>query len=194
MSRRLWLFSSNLERNAAFPDGTPDGLLTGITGVGLVEAAIGTLRMIAIDEPDEIVYLGTCGAYPGSRLEIEEIISGSVVRIGSGDTLTKKMRLPGPLPSELQCDSELSGRIVDVKEASVVCTLGITEESELAKILSRLGDVENLELFAVLCAAGTIPVAGFLGVTNYVGESGEKEWKENYRSVMSSLVESVNPS
>ena len=191
MSKRLWLFSSDLERSAGFPNGIPDDVLTGITGVGLVEATIGTLNMIAIYEPDEVVYIGTCGAYPGSGLEIGEMVSGAVVNIGSGDTVTGKMRMPSLLPSEVMCSAELLREFVDLQEKRVVCTFGVTEDNELAVSLASLGDVENLELFSIVQAVGSISVVGLLGVTNIVGENGGKEWQENYEMVMRRLVEYV---
>lgn len=188
MKRRLLLFSSDLERSAAFPEGIPEGLLTDISGVGFVDAGIGTLRAITLHEPDEILYFGTCGAYPGSGLEIGDMIAGGSVRIGSGDTLSQHMRIPGLMPSEVECDPTLTKEITDLEIRNVVCTLGITEHDELATTLSSLGEVENLELFSVVRAAGQLPVAGILGVTNRVGATGGKEWRENFQHILQKLI------
>ncbi|MGE3801022.1 MAG: hypothetical protein AB7H80_08385 [Candidatus Kapaibacterium sp.] len=185
MSGTLWLFSSDLERNAAFPDGLPDGVTTAITGVGLVDAGIGTCKAILEQRPERLIFFGTCGAYPASGLKIGEIISATTLSLGSGDTSRGEMRIPGLLPAEVEVGA---GELRELKNARVVCTLGVTENDALALLLGREGDVENLELFSVARAAGDIPVTGLLGVTNIVGANGGREWRENYRSVMRSLV------
>lgn len=187
MSGRLWLFSSNIERDAAFPDGLPSGLQIGVTGVGLVDAGIATVELVRQFEPAEIVYVGTCGAYPGSGLNVGDVVAGGAVQLGSGDTTRNEMRIPKLLPSELKCSSELTARLAqeaEFRKVRVVCTLGITEHDPLAETLSGLGDVENLELFSVLRAAGGVPVAGILGVTNRVGAGGGKDWLANYKRLM----------
>ena len=189
MNRRLRLFSSELERDVAFPDGVPDDPLIGVSGVGPVEAGIGTAGLIARYRPTAIVFIGTCGAYPESGLQIGEMIAASTVTLGSGDVVRREMRLPGLLPSVVECDADLSREIAgDLKPGRVVCTLGVTENDALARSLGELGEVENLELFSVLRAAGAIPTAGILGVTNIVGTNGGKEWRENYRHMMQTLV------
>ena len=196
MSGRLWLFSSNIERDAAFPNGIPQGIRIGVTGVGLVDAGIATVDYVRQAEPTEIVFFGTCGAYPGSGLNIGDLVAGGTVRLGSGDTERKEMRVPKLLPSELKCSPEVSQRLVSdtsyVSNVRVVCTMGITENDALAETLSSLGDVENLELFAVLRAAGRVPVAGLLGVTNRVGAGGGKDWLANYKTLMAKIVKHTN--
>lgn len=192
MSGRLWLFSSKIERDAAFPYGVPDDVRSGIAGVGLIDAAILTVESIAVAEPDEIVYLGTCGAYPGSGLNVGAIVAGESVVLGSGDTVDGSMRIPKLLPSGLTFDPELTHRLIEglasVVKARVVCTLGVSETAGLASALGGLGEVENLEAFSILRAAGAIPVAAILGVTNHVGEDGGKEWGANYREMMERIV------
>ena len=193
MSGRLWLFSSNIERDAAFPGRLPSGLQIGVTGVGLVDAGIATVELVRQFEPAEIVYFGTCGAYKGSGLSVGDVVVGGAVLLGSGDTIRKEMRIPKLLPSELECSPELTANLVssssELRRVRVVCTLGITERDVLAETLSGLGDVENLELFSVLRAAGGVPVAGILGVTNIVGAGGGKGWLANYKTLMAKLVQ-----
>lgn len=191
MSGRLWLFSSKIERDAAFPDGVPEGLHTGITGVGLVDAGVMTVELIRQFEPSQIVFLGTCGAYPGSGLKIGDMVAAAAVRLGSGDTVRGEMRIPKLLPAELIASPELTRNVVgsaDVRSADVLCTLGVTERDDLAETLATAADVENLEVFSVLRAAGLLPVAAVLGVTNIVGEGGGKDWAANYRSMMRLLA------
>lgn len=190
----LHLFSSDIELNAAFPDGVPDGLRVGITGVGLVDAALGASRAIAKHRPDAVVFLGTCGAHRGSGLVTGDLVVATGASLGSGDVASGRMRLPGILCSRLQTDEVLSRRFTDVavdtgiapRSAWVSCTLGITENDELARALRDHdgSETENLEIFPVLRAAGDIPTAALLGVTNIVGAGGGADWAANYRSMM----------
>lgn len=196
MSRTLLLFSSDLERDAVFPDGTLVGVPHGVTGVGLIDAAIGTSRLLSEHRPDAIVFVGTCGAYPSSGLEIGDVVVASDIRIGSGDIAAGEMRFPSLLPSVRSCDLVLSEMVLScssglveggrVVSGTVACTLGITESDELAGRLREFDgcDVENLEAFSVLHAAGTIPTVVLLGVTNHVGADGGAEWRVNYRRMM----------
>ena len=58
-----------------------------LVGIGLVEAALGAARAIDVHRPSEVVLLGTAGAYPGSGLEIGDVVVGGEILLGaaSGD-------------------------------------------------------------------------------------------------------------
>jgi nucleoside phosphorylase len=196
MSDVLILFSSDLERDAAYPDGLPEGISTGIAGVGLVDAAIGTAREIAAHQPSALIFAGTCGAYRESGLSIEDVLVAREVRLGSGDVGRKEMRYPTLLQSRLTCDEELSKIVISrsfntgwegsVRRGTVACTLGVTETDELAATLYEHDrcDGENLEAVSVLRAAGSIPTAIVLGVTNIVGNGGGSDWRAHYQRMM----------
>lgn len=193
MSGVLILFSSEIERVAAFPFGEPAGARIGIAGVGLVDAGIGAARLIDRFDPSCVIFAGTCGAHSGSGVERGEIVLASHVRLGSGDVSRGAMRIPTLLPSVITVDSVLNAHFASLLPESIVpalvdcsCTLGITEQEELATRLRDHdgSDVENLELFSILRAAGTIPAIGLMGVTNIVGPQGGSQWRESYRPMM----------
>lgn len=190
MNGTLLLFSSDLELRACFPDGTPSDAPVGVSGVGLVDAALGTARLIARRAPFRIIFVGTCGAHAGSGLAIGDVIVAESTMIGSGDVARGEMRIPELLPSRLDCDHALVAAIAErtpsVRRAAVSCTLGITESAELATLLGASGGgaVENMEAFGVMRAAGEIPCTAVLGVTNLVGPDGGREWRANYRVLM----------
>lgn len=199
--KSLYLFSSDIERDAAFPDGLPPHESFGITGVGLVDAAIGTARLVDQHAPGSVVFIGTCGAYRGSQLVTGDLVVASDVGLGSGDVASGQMRIPALLSSWMRTDRALSELLLarvraagmGVQLASVCCTLGITESDELAERLNEYNRcaVENLEAFALLRAAPDPPVGIVLGVTNFVGAGGGSDWKANYRWVMRKLVQAV---
>jgi nucleoside phosphorylase len=196
MSRTLYIFSSDIERDAAFASDDASDLLSGICGVGLIDAGIGTVRLISKHAPDAIVYVGTCGAYASSGRSIGDIVVGTSVCIGSGDVASRSMRIPSLLGHDIACDEAFARTLVagpDIHAARVCCTLGVTETIDLADSISlgTSADVENLEAFAVCRAAGSLPMAVVLGVTNHVGPSGGREWTSNHASMMRSLYERI---
>lgn len=194
----LLLFSSELERGAAFPNGVPDSLWSDISGVGLVDAAAGTSRIVARHTPTTILFVGTCGAYPESGFQIGQLVLARTVRLGSGDVAAGTMRIPGLMPELIPTDAELTQHLrnqlsTPAADAEVICTLGITESELLARQLESgiHQRVENLEAYPVLRAAAGIPTAVLLGITNIVGPDGGRQWREHFRRVMQAAVNAI---
>ena len=191
MSGILILFSSEIERLAAFPDGDPDGVTVAIAGVGLIDAGIGAARLIDRESPECVIFAGTCGAHAASGLELNSLVLASNVRLGSGDVASGAMRIPILLPSVITIDRALNESFSSLlpeapRRVDCCCTLGVTENTELAASLRDFdgSDVENLELFSILRAADTIPTIGLMGVTNIVGPEGGKQWRAGFVQVM----------
>lgn len=184
--RRLLLFAAVMEMEPALQAGIPEGWEVRCTGVGPIAAAVGTARTIIEYAPDEILYLGTCGCYPGTDLTIGEVAAAERVVFTSGEISEGLARIPEIQRSILKCASFERSEIL--RSVDVVCTIGVTEDDALASRLSKVGDVENLELFSVRMAAGDIPLRSLLGVTNIVGPHGGREWKENHAEVMSRVA------
>jgi len=197
----LLLFSCDIERDAAFPDGIPDDLRVAIAGIGIVDAAIGTARLIEHERPDAIIFIGTCGAHRESGLAIGDVVIASEAMLATGDVAHGWMRLPALLKSALRADPTLMEELIARAAASdatliparVSCTLGITEEDMLASKLNDFGfgEVENMEAFAVLRAAADIPTAIVLGVTNIVGPGGGRDWLANHKEMMAKAARMV---
>lgn len=190
----LLLFSCDLERDAAFPDGIPTNIHSAIAGVGIIDAALGTARIIEQERPERIIFIGTCGAHRESGLAIGDVVIASETMLATGDVAHGWMRLPSLLKSALRTDAtlmeELIAHAADRSEtlipARVSCTLGITEEDMLASKLNDFGfgAVENMEAFGVLRAAGDIPTGIVLGITNLVGAGGGRDWLANHKDLM----------
>jgi futalosine hydrolase len=194
MSRTLYLFSSELERNAA----GVNAVLSDCTGVGIVDAGIGTVRALEKHRPAQVVFVGTCGAYPESDLSVGNVLVADSAILASGDVVREWMRFPTLLPANIPTDRTLSARLMKAigpvaRRGVVACTLGVTEENELALLLNRrtAADAENLEAFAVLRAAADIPTAVVLGVTNVVRQGGGREWKQNFEQMMRQTCERI---
>ena len=181
---RLLLFSAAMERDAALTGDLPEDWVVETTGVGPVESAIGTIRAIAKHLPTEIIYAGTCGAYPGSNIHPGQIVTVREVRFTSGEVLSGAARIPDIQPVGCLPLRWNRGELLDV---DAICTIGITEDEDLAQRLGRTAQVENLELFSICRAAAPMTVRSILGITNVVGPGGGKGWKENYREVMAEI-------
>lgn len=179
----LVLFSSEIERDAALGGAPPqlDGVVVAVSGVGPVLAALGAARAIGNCSPRQVLFLGTCGAYPGSGVEVGEIVAAGEMLLTGADIVEQRMRLPELAGGRLRADALVSGCAV-----RVACTLGITEHDPSAVALAGVADVETMEVYGVACAAqqAGIPFSALLGVTNMVGEGGGRGWRENFREMM----------
>lgn len=176
---------------AAFPPelaGLSEAELPGwrvaLTGVGALAAARETARLIAEEGPERILFIGTCGGYPG-RLSTGALISASEVLATSLDELEGRAYRPGieecrwpatwplPLPAH-----------------RVAVTAGITTSQAGALKLGELAEAEHLELSGVFAAAraAEVPVGAALAVANQVGPEAHAEWKAQHRRLSAELV------
>ena len=181
---RLLLFSAGMERDAAIQGDLPEDWVVETVGVGPIESAVGTIRAIAKHLPTEIIYAGTCGAYPGSNIQVGQIVTVREVRFTSGEVISGAVRIPDAQP--VGC-LPLRWNRAELRDVDALCTIGITEDDALARTLGEAAEVENLELFSICRAAAPTTVRSILGVTNIVGPGGGKGWKENYRDVMAEI-------
>jgi nucleoside phosphorylase len=158
-------------------------------GVGLVEAGIGAARAIDEVRPRAVVFVGTAGAYGRTHAVASAVVAGKLT-LASTAALRGDGYLPAPLPTVVESDRglrrELGGPVGDV-----VCPLAITKTRALARRLAASGELENLEAFAVARAAGTVPFAAVLGVSNAVGPAANAEWRRHAGSAAAAACEVV---
>ena len=183
---KVLLFAAPIEMTPAIAGGIPEGWSAACVGVGPISSAAGTAEFVAREAPSELMFLGTCGAYPKSGLEVGQIVSVSAVTISSGDLVAGRSRLPD---LEKQVHKGLQ-TFPGIPSVVAVCTLGVTESGELASQLELHGTVEHLELFSV-CSAAKMPVSALLVVSNVVGPEGGLEWQAHHRDCMEKLGEYV---
>jgi purine-nucleoside phosphorylase len=162
----------------------PAGWITGLTGVGAVEAAVATAGLVAAHRPARVLFVGTCGAYD-ARLSIGDLVAASEAVATSVDELAGGSYRPGvertrwpatwPLP--------LPAHAVAVPPA-------ITRTAAGAALLASVAAVEHLELSGVLaaCAAAGVPAAAALAVANRAGPDAHAEWAASHERVSRALV------
>lgn len=153
-------------------------------GIGLVEAALGIAAVLE-KKPSAIVLVGSCGAYPGSGIDIGTIVvAREAVLVPEGE-----------LPKVVPVHSRPPAFAMEGRRAIVASTLGITTDDARAKAIAddTGAHVENLEAFAVAraCERANVPVAIVLGVTNIVGKNGRAEWRANAQAIAKRVIEHV---
>jgi nucleoside phosphorylase len=154
------------------------GVVTRIVGVGLVEAGIGAARAVAEVGPRAVVLVGTAGAYPGGGIDVGEVVAAKRIALACPAVASGAGYLPPPLPSALLTSASLR-RALGCRATDVACPLAITRTRALARRLAADtgAAVETLEAFAVARAAGKLPFAAVLGITNEVGPDAHRQWK-----------------
>ena len=157
-----------------------------VVGVGLVEAAAGAARAVALLEPRAVVLVGTAGVYPTARRPRPAIGTAVLVRrahLASLAVASGAAYLPEPMPPRgghrRRAAPGPAGRRPH-PAVDVACPLGITRTRAAATALARpTWPPENLETFAVAraCAEAAIPFAAVLGITNQVGPQAHQRWQ-----------------
>lgn len=154
-------------------------------GVGPVRAAANAARLIALQRPDRVILLGTCGRYgPGPSL-------GSVVcghRCGWAEIGAAAGLAYVPLPPPLLTADPVRG----LPTVDVLTTGGVTTDPEVARQLGADWQVEHMETWGVAYAAAEagVPFSVLLGVTNDVGPDAHGQWKA-HRAAAEAAVQAV---
>ncbi len=145
-------------------------------GLGAVAAAACTAALIAREEPDEVVLIGTCGSYPGGPPLGSAVLAG---RVGLSPGVASMGLGYVPKPSEpLSCTPQLTARLA-APVVDVLTVHAITTDPVLAARLADGGwSVEHLEAYgaALACAQAGVPFAAALGVASEAGPEAHSHW------------------
>jgi nucleoside phosphorylase len=167
-------------------------------GVGMVEAGIATTQLLARNQPDFVLLVGTAGVYPGQTLALDQAAIAQRVRLLPQILPGKHAYLPAIVPTEVRSSPTLVRALRKAAHlpcADVACPLGITATKRAAIAGSKLSGcaLENLEAFAVARAAAVakIPFAAVLGIANHVGPNGHREWKQHAKAAAESACRAV---
>jgi len=168
-------------------------------GVGLVAAAVGAARVLAIQKPRAVVLVGSYGLFPDREGALLELAALSRVRLVDSQLLAGCAALPEPMAGEHNLDASLAQGLATciacVPAVTMATTLAITTDDRLAKQLSQASDCrgENLEAFSIAhaCRAADIPMAALLGATNWVGSNGRAQWREHHAAVADKTASAI---
>lgn len=169
-------------------------------GVGLVEAAAGTARLLAEHRPAALVLVGTAGVYPGHE---HALPLGAVAAVNQMVLLPRVLSdrsttMPDLVPLRVRsCSAMLQGlrKVAHLPLADVACPLAITASAKAAAAAARISGcaLENLEIFAVARAAALagIPFAAVLGVSNHVGPKGHRQWQQSAQKAAAAACDAL---
>jgi nucleoside phosphorylase len=169
----------------------------GLAGVGALAAAAGATTLVIEHAPRAVVLVGTCGAYAGAGLAVDDVVVSRRLCLVDPSSLDDKTQFPPPMASALEASDALASALarVGARPARVATTLAITVDDALAALIEeRAGvDVEHLETHgvALACAARGVPFAAVLGVANPVGARGREEWRARHRGAEAAAGECV---
>ena len=183
---------------AAFPpeladlgDAPPRGWRVATAGVGAVEAAATTARLVVEHAPARVLVLGTCGAYD-ARLAVGDLLLVSAAIATSLDELEGRAFRPALERVRYAATWTLA---VPLPLHDVAVPPAITMTAEGAHRLGALAAAEHLEVTGVFaaCHQARVPVAAALAVANRVGPSAHEEWLANHARVSRTLIEAIRP-
>ena len=160
------------------------------TGVGPVEAALGTARALAAKHYDAVINAGIAGGFRDRCTVGDAVVCSREDFADLGLEDGRAFALPGGLElvRHVEADATLlrpfiAGLIpVIVGRGLTSATVTSTTARALALAYRFRSDVESMEGFAVLrtAQAAGVPAIEIRGVSNLVGERAANEW--NFRA------------
>lgn len=157
----------------------------GTVGIGVVRAALGMQALLGERRPERVLFVGTCGAFPGRGISELDVVSSRAVglvdpAVVAGDAAVISQRELPMVP------------LADLKGVRVANTVGVTVSDPLAQQYADAGfDIEHLEIYAVAlaCTLAGIPLHAMFGVANMVGSVGRASWKKNHEAASEHVAE-----
>ena len=165
----------------------------GVVGIGPVSAALALGCFLATGEVDQMIMVGSAGAFPGSDLAVGDVaIASSEILAelglcadrGVGDAAA--LHLPGlvqaiPLDEGLAQDTlAVAEELFRARMGSFLSVAGVSDsEGQAATRVMRFRPlVENMEGYALALAGqrAGIPVAEVRGVSNRAGVRDKSSW------------------
>ena len=166
----------------------PPGWIVATSGVGAVQAAVGTYRLLLAHRPARVLLVGTCGAYD-DRLPLGAVFAVAAAIATSVEELEGRAYRPGAERSRWEATWKLP-----LPAHDVAVTPAVTTSAAGARVLARVAPAEHLEVTGVLaaCAEGGVPAGAVLGVANRVGPSAHAEWVRENARVSAAVVDAVS--
>lgn len=153
-----------------------------VMGIGNLEAAVNLSEYLFQNKQiQQIVFLGSCGAYEWSGISINSVVSPNQV-------YTKELSHALNLSKQIPVSPESFHLRSDKDFPKVTCnaptTISLAEIKNPPEESWKSLDVENLELFGIskVAAKFSIPVTAYFAVTNLVGPNGSVDWTKNWKN------------
>ncbi len=173
--------------NETFPFAVP-------IGIGLCESAANLTRLILMNPPEFLLFIGSAGTY--GKHEILDIVESKAACQIELSYLQKKSYTP--LQNNLIVSDQNVSRETPIsflssgsKPSIVNSSNYISTDLELAGKLNRLGiGLENMEFYSVMAVAQMfeIPCGGIFVITNRCDENAHNDFLKNHEKAMYRLV------
>jgi nucleoside phosphorylase len=185
---------------AALPASRRRRVVLETVGVGLVEAAAGSARLLARHAPDGVLLVGTAGCYARQKqaFAIGCAAIGRRIRLLPPVLGRQHAFIPSIVPTQATSSTALVRglrKATSLPVADVACPLAITASKKAATAAAEISGcgLENLEAFSVAraAAAAGIPFAAVLGIANHVGPAAHAEWLKHADAAAAAACEAV---
>ncbi|WP_457596333.1 phosphorylase family protein [Hydrogenimonas sp.] len=162
-------------------------------GVGLCESAVNLTRLVLMQPPEFLLFIGSAGSYGAFEpLDIVESKAASQIELSF---LMKKSYTPlseNVIVSDERVSRETPLSRFANRERPIIVNSSnyITTDFEWAKRFNRLGiGLENMEFYAVMQVAKSfsIPCGGIFVVTNYCNERAHDDFVAHHGEAMKRL-------
>jgi futalosine hydrolase len=164
--------------------GKRDGVEMFACGIGPVEAAAETARMLALGKFETVINAGTAGAFRGrakvgdALIVREEFLADLGLESGGPLTLPDDAKLVAEVSASQELLAKCDGLPYPVGRGVTVTQVTATHATAGRLTRTYQADVESMEGFAVLRAAALagVPALELRGISNYVGDRDRSEW------------------
>lgn len=168
-------------------------VLARAVGVGPVEAALGSARALEAG-PAAAIFVGTCGAFPGTGIAIGAPVVIERAVLTAADAAAGLSYIPAPAQRVAAADPALCAALGG-RRAGAATVVAITRDATRAAQLrdATSCETEHLEAYAFLRAAelAGVPAACVLGVANEVGPDAHAQWRANGAAAAAAAMELV---
>ncbi len=157
-----------------FPFATP-------IGIGLVDSAINLSRLVLMNPPEFLIFIGTAGSY--GKHKIFDIIDSRVASNIEHAFFNNTAYTP--------IDNVVASTDAVSRETIVNSSNYITISKEMSlQYLKHNIALENMEFYSVVKVAKefSIPVVGIFVVTNYCNSNAHNDFKKNHKEAMDRLT------
>ncbi|MRI84266.1 MAG: purine-nucleoside phosphorylase [Nitratiruptor sp.] len=150
-------------------------------GVGLVEAAMNVTRLLLLDRPDFLLFVGSAGSY--GQFDLFEIVSSRGASQIEGSFWDRCAYTP--------LDNAIISEGLDIEHKTIVNSSNyITTCKGYWERFNRAGiGLENMEFFAILRVAQAfqVPAGGIFVVTNFCDATAHESYEANLPEAMKRL-------
>ena len=169
--------------NETFPFAVP-------IGVGLCESAVNLTRLVMMQPPEFLLFVGSAGSYgnfqpfdiveskAASQIELSYLLKKSYTPL-QGNVIVSDENVSRETPLERFADKE---RPIIVNSSNY-----ITTDMELGRRFNMLGiGLENMEFYSVMQVASLfeIPCGGIFVVTNYCDGSAHEDFLRHHSEAL----------